>query len=154
MIRLLFVCTGNTCRSPLAEALTRLEARKRGLEVEPSSAGTLAVEGAPASPQSSSSAERRGADLSSHRARPLDTDVLARSDLVLAMTPAHLTVLRSGHGRELQVGLVTDYLPLDHASHGKPVADPFGGDDDEYEEVARLLEHCISSLLDRLADSE
>ncbi len=154
MTRLLFVCTGNTCRSPLAEALTRLEAGKRSLQVIACSAGTMALQGAPASPWSAAAAARRGADLSQHQARPLDPELLARSDLVLAMTAAHLTALRSGHGRELNAGLVTDYLPVDHPCHGTPVSDPFGGGADEYEDVARLLEHCISGILDRLADSE
>ena len=69
------------------------------------------------------------------------------------MTPAHLAVLRSEYGRELNVGLVTDCLPADHSRRGHPVADPFGGTDEEYEEVARLLEECAGHILDRVADS-
>jgi protein-tyrosine-phosphatase len=150
---ILFVCSGNTCRSPLAEVLTRREASRRNVEVSVSSAGTFAKDGAPASPQSVRAAARRGADLSAHRSRRLAPVHLDAADLVLAMTPAHLGVLRREHGRELNTGLVTDCLPADHARRGHPVADPFGGAEEEYEEVAELLEACVGYILDRLPDS-
>jgi protein-tyrosine-phosphatase len=73
-------------------------------------------------------------------------------DLVLAMTPSHLLALRTEHGRELNAALVTDYLPADHARHRAAVSDPFGGSEEEYEEVARLLEQCVTHLFDRLAE--
>lgn len=151
MKSLLFVCSGNTCRSPLAEALTRAAAVERGVEVEVSSAGIMATEGAPASPGSVRAANRRGADLSRHRARRIDERDVQSADLVLVMTPAHLAVLRAELGRELDAVLVTRYLPADHMSHGRPVADPFGGGEEQYEEVARLLEECVRHVLDRLA---
>jgi protein-tyrosine-phosphatase len=150
---LLFVCSGNTCRSPLAEALTRREASRRNVEVTISSAGTMAADGAPASPRSVQAAARRGADLSAHRSRRLRPADLGQADLVLAMTSAHLGTLRIDHGRELNAGLVTDFLPEGHARRGKPVADPLGGTEEDYEEVARLLEECAGCILDRLAGS-
>ena len=117
----LFVCTGNTCRSPLAEALARRDIEERGLDISVSSAGTMAVEGSPASRGSLAAAARRGVDLSPHRSRPTDERVLG-VDLIVAMTPGHLAYLRTAHGRELAAALVTDFLPEDHPSHGLAVA--------------------------------
>lgn len=152
MTSLLFVCTGNTCRSPLAAILARQEAERRNMDVRTVSAGTFAAEGAPASAHSISVAARRGADLSEHRSRPLDSETVEDADLILAMTPGHLVALRTEYGRELDAELVTDFLPADHEWRRSPVADPFGGGPAEYEEVARLLEECVSHLLDRLAE--
>ncbi len=69
------------------------------------------------------------------------------ADLVVAMTPGHLADLRRGHGREIAVALATEFLPEDHPARGMPVADPFGGSEEEYERVADLLEECVAGLL-------
>jgi protein-tyrosine phosphatase len=143
----LFVCTGNTCRSPLAEVLASREIERRGLAIEVSSAGTLAGAGFPASGGSRMAASRRDADLTDHRSRPLDPSAVD-ADLVVAMTPGHLADLRRAHGRELGVALATEFLPEEHPAHGMPVADPFGGSAEDYERVADLLEECVAALLD------
>lgn len=149
MKSILFVCTGNTCRSPLAEALLRREATRRAMKVEVSSAGTLAVEGTPASRHSMRAATRREADLSRHRSRPLTRDIVDDADQVLAMTPTHLRWLRREYGRELNLALVTDCLPIGDPERGAPVTDPIAGGEEEYEAVAAVLERCVSALLDR-----
>lgn len=144
-----FVCTGNTCRSPLAEVLARQEIERRGLKIRVASAGTMAAVGSPASPGSQVEARRRGADLSSHRSRQVDASILG-ADLIVAMTPGHLAHLRRGHGREMAAALATDFLPPEHPSRGLAVADPFGGGEEDYERVADLLEACVRSLIDAI----
>ena len=120
---ILFVCTGNTCRSPLAAAL----ARARGIEAE--SAGTAAWPGERATAQAQRAAQRHGADLTAHRARQVDATVLRRAERVLVMTPAHAAWLRDRFpecaGR---VQVLTPAIP-----------DPFGGDDADYERCAVSL---------------
>lgn len=149
--RLLYVCTGNTCRSPLAEAITRRELeRRRWSHVEVRSAGTGAAAGQPASAGSERAARRHGLGLEGHRTRPLDADVIAWADVVLVMSPAHL--LRAvGLGAGEKAALLTSFAADDAEEGGEGVPDPFGGADEEYEAAYRLLERLVDRTLDRLA---
>lgn len=120
-----FVCSGNTCRSPLAEALLRAIVQEAGRDdIIVSSAGTTAWDGSPASEGAYLVALERGMDLGTHRARVLTAEVVQSADLVLTMTEAQATRARSlgGGGR---VFTLTAYA-TDEAS-GTDVSDPFGG---------------------------
>ncbi|MCC6243181.1 MAG: hypothetical protein IT353_10085, partial [Gemmatimonadaceae bacterium] len=89
-MRILFVCTGNTCRSPLAEVIARREVAMRGwTDVQVASAGTNAWPDAPASDGSLLVALEHDMDLSTHRARVLSPSIVASSDVILTMGPHH-----------------------------------------------------------------
>ena len=89
-MQLLFVCSGNTCRSPLAAAIARREAEARGLTgVAVESAGVSAHDGAPASDGAILVGMERGLDVTGHRARALTREAVAASDLILVMGPHH-----------------------------------------------------------------
>ena len=89
------VCTGNICRSPMAEVMLRDEVERRGCgDIEVASAGTWAGFGNPAQPEALEVMRNKGIDLDGHRSRPVDPEELAEADLVVAMTSVHARELR------------------------------------------------------------
>lgn len=87
--RILFVCTGNTCRSPIAEQLFRQKASRLGLELEVQSAGVAAVAGSPVSEQACSVLKDRGIDCTSQRSQMINEELMQWADVVLTMTMSH-----------------------------------------------------------------
>ncbi|MBR9990591.1 MAG: low molecular weight protein arginine phosphatase [Gemmatimonadetes bacterium] len=145
---LLFVCSGNTCRSPMAEAITRSLLRERGWKhVDVASAGTGAVTGSSASPEAVVVARERGLELDGHTSQPLTPELIGWADLVLVMGPSHMYAVRELGGAE-KVSLVTAFVDGD--GHAEPVADPFGGDEELYREAFAQIEEAVASLLERL----
>ena len=147
-MRLLFVCTGNTCRSPLAEALARREAIERGLgDVEIASAGTSAWDGAPASDGALLVALERGLDLSMHRSQQLTRELVQSHDVVLGMGPHHVERAEAlgGEGRS---HLLSAFAA--GTATGRAINDPFGGDLDAYRETLTELQGEIRRVFDRL----
>src|SRR5688572_15196099 len=147
-MRLLFVCTGNTCRSPLAEALARREAIERGLgDVEVASAGTSAWDGAPASDGALLVAMERGLDLASHRSQQLSRELVQSHDVVLGMGPHHVERAEA-LGGEGRTHLLTAFAG--GTSTGRAINDPFGGDLEQYRETLAELQGEIRRVFDRL----
>ncbi len=145
---ILFLCTGNTCRSPLAEHLLRRMLADRGIPgVEVASAGVGASVGAPASEGSYLVGLEHGLDLTAHRARQL-TPALARdADLLLTMGRSHRArAIELGAGDRVHV--LGEYVGRSGAA--AEVADPFGGELDDYRDTWRQLESMLTDLVDRL----
>ncbi len=147
-MHILFVCTGNTCRSPMAEAIARRASLDRGLtDVTVTSAGTGAYDGAAASDGALLVGMENGLDLGLHRARLLTPDAVAEADVVLTMSPQHLArvVELGGAGKS---HLLTAFAAGDGSASG--VADPFGGDLEQYRATFAQLDREIRRALDRV----
>jgi protein-tyrosine-phosphatase len=146
-MNILFVCTGNTCRSPLAEVLARRIAQRRGLtNVTISSAGLNAWENSPASDGSVLVGMERQVDLTNHRARVLTPEIVSEADLILVMTPSHLEPVKHMGGRG-KVHVLDSYAS---AAAGAGISDPYGGDLAAYRETADALELHLEKVFDRL----
>jgi protein-tyrosine-phosphatase len=145
--RILFVCSGNTCRSPLAEALAQKAFARAGLQVEVGSAGVSAMEGMPASDNSVGVARRHHLDLSGHRAHLLSGEMVRRADLIVAMAKRHLeTVGVIDPGALAYTRLLTDFCDDIEGD----IADPIGGDQATYERTYLTIAKCVEGMAERL----
>jgi protein-tyrosine phosphatase len=148
----LFVCTGNTCRSPLARVLCeKLLAERLGCAIRElprhgfvvRSAGIAAFEGTEASPEAVVAARRYGGDLEDHTAQPVSEELVVRSDLIYAMTESHLSMLK-----ELFPEKAAAMRLL--APAGEDIYDPIGSDSAVYEQCAEQICRCLEQRLEEI----
>ena len=139
MMKVIFVCTGNTCRSPMAEAILKKKAKEAGMEIEVSSAGLFANPGAEMS-ANAKDVLRRTFKLTdfTHKARPLTKEDFDEADLVIGMTENHSRAVESLYGKNEKILS----MPL-------PVGDPYGGDLTIYQRSAEMIEKGIDILIER-----
>lgn len=136
MMELLFVCTGNTCRSPMAEYIARDEVKKRGLEITVSSAGMMG-DGMPASGSAQVVCDEIGLDLSGHLSRLVTPEIADRADIIFTMT--------DGHRRELvRLGVPEEKIRVLN------IPDPYGMPLEIYRVCRDSIRSAVGAFLDTL----
>ena len=149
MVRVLFVCLGNICRSPMAEGIFRKYVTDAGLasHIEIDSAGTHAFHiGAPPDGRAQSAAARRGVDISGLRGRQVGQEDLRHYDYVLAMDHENYAHLRAlcPTGYEHKIRLFLEYATR---ADDRAVPDPYYGADSGFDRVLDLIEDASEGLL-------
>ncbi len=140
MKKIMFICSGNTCRSPLAEGLFKKYLKENNItDIEVSSAGVGAFPGDAVSINSILVASNRGVNISDHRARNINPEHILTTDLFFCMSDSHKAVL-SRHCDESKIVVLN-------------VSDPYGRPIEVYEECARQLESLFPQILERIQNT-
>lgn len=145
----LFVCTGNTCRSPMAERLYArlLEAHGDKTRLRTASAGLWAHNGQPATPEAVALMTAQGLDLTQHRARALTQSMVDEADLILVMERAHLRDLTTRFAR----AETKTYLLTSVAGKRGELLDPLHQGEEAYAACWNTLMTCLTKGYDRIA---
>lgn len=144
-MNILFVCTGNTCRSPMAEGIARALGQKKGMNIVTLSAGLFAAYGAKVSPEAVE-AVKDLVDISDHQSRPVEMEFIDAADLIIGMTAEHKKVLlRQFPLLEGKIKTLAEW-----GGGQEDVADPYGQSQEVYnacaEQIIRLVDAGLESL--------
>lgn len=141
MIKVLFVCTGNICRSPMAEFYLKECNRNSNIPFRSFSAGTHACAGSPASEESLNVMNELGISLKTHEGKQVNEYMVTHADLVLVMERGHKKILGEN---EAKIRLLSDFDPQEE---GGDIPDPYGGPIDLYRRVRDKIIACIDHFV-------
>ncbi len=147
MKNIIFVCTGNTCRSPMAEGLMKKFLSEKNIgDVDIFSRGISVFDGSHASENSVLAIKKYGVDLSSHRAKLLTFEEINSADLILTMSEGHKNAILSSFP-EYKEKIFTIYKFA--FNEDRDISDPFGGSIEVYEKCLDEIYKCLKEIVDR-----
>ncbi len=151
-MKILFVCTGNTCRSPMAAALLKDMLKEKGIfNIKVESAGIAASPDQKANPLSSQVMEEQGIQITDHRTRQIQADQLKQANLILTMTEGHKTAVLSGEPSVWNnIFTLNEYAEMEE----KDIPDPYGLSKQEYQITAHKIRSALEKVIDKLKDSK
>ena len=154
MTRVLFVCTGNTCRSPMAAAAFRHICEQSGAEAVVESAGLAAAAGEPMTPQAAFALRLRGVRTDGkHRSRALTPALVDTADWVVVMTAGHLRAVRERYPAAAgKMRLLLSFSAKSADTVVPDVADPFGGDSETYVRCLEMMWPSLTRLTELMAE--
>lgn len=149
-MKILIVCTGNTCRSPMAEGIFTSLIKENNLDIEISSAGTYAFDGDSVTNHAEKALKKIGIDISNHKSTLAHSYLIEKVDLILTMTTSHKeTIIRKFPESKDKVFSLYEYAFAEF----KDVADPFGGTLMDYEnardDIYKAVEEIVRKLKER-----
>jgi protein-tyrosine-phosphatase len=155
MYKIAYVCTGNTCRSPMAEGILKKKLADTGHnDVQVLSAGIGTLDGYPATPNGVNTAQKHGVDISEHHSQRLTAKLFKEVDLIFALAANHYEFMRSFPDADTKLFMVKGFPQEELADKEHSVDDPIGGTPEEYEatflEIEQEIERAFPEILRRI----
>lgn len=150
-MKIIFICTGNTCRSAMAEGLAKKAVAENKLDVEIYSAGTFASKGEHASYNSIAIMKEYDVDIVTHTATPIEESDIQKMDLILCATISHkMQVIAKYPNLKDRAYTLKEYAELDNNGSNMNIGDPWGNDINTYRMCAAEISLCVDKIIEKI----